>query len=209
MVGPIIDINSKTMISPFFVPYVKSEKAAGATLETYDKKSYVLIDGYPVNGGIAPALPHSFNMPGPNGPVYSVPLPTLGFNPAADADLLAAAMKGTGTRDKVVVKVIGNRTRQERFAIAAKYKEKYGKELDKELARETSGNYRELLLALFKPLDVLLAELVHGAVAGLGTRDSQLIDVVTQFTGPELAMAKDAYARLYKKQMSKIGRAHA
>lgn len=202
MVGPMIDINSKTMIFPFFVPYVKSEKVQGATLESHDKKSYVNIDGFPENGGMAPPLLGSFNMPSPNGPIYSVPLPTLGFNPNADVDLLAAAMKGAGTRDKVVIKVVGNRTRHERLIIAAKYKEKFGKDLDKELARETSGNYRDLLLALFKPLDVLLAEIVHGAVVGIGTRDSQLIDIVTQFTGPEMKTLKDTYLRMYKKQMS-------
>lgn len=201
-IGPVVDANSKTMVQPFFIPYVKSEKSPGSTMDSYDKKSYVNIDGYPVSGGIAPALIGSFNMPSPNGPVYSVPLPTLGFNPAADAETLKKAMAGVGTNDKVVISIIGNRTRAERLAIAAKFKETTGKDLVKELSKETSGNYCALLNALFKPLDVLLAEIAHNAVAGLGTNDSQLIDVVTQFTGPEMKMLKDTYQRMYKKQLS-------
>lgn len=171
-------------------------------MESHNKKSYVNVDKYPINGGIAPALIGSYNMPSATGPIYSVPLPTIGFNPVADANALSAAMKGAGTRDRVIISIVANRTRQERLIIAGKFREMFGKELIKELSNETSGNYRDLLLALFKPIEVLLAELVHDAVAIIGTKDMQLIDVITQFAGPDMKPIKEAYQRLFKKEMS-------
>lgn len=169
-------------------------------MQSCEPTSYVDIDGYPVNGGVAPPLLGGYN--GTVDGTYSIPLPTPGFDPAADVETLVAAMKGVGTRDRAVVKVVGNRTRAERLAIAAKYKEMHGKDLVKELIKETSGNYQHLIVALFKPLDVLLAEIAHSAMAGLGTNDAKLIDVITQFSGPDMAALKEAYQRLYKKSLA-------
>lgn len=171
-----------------------------------DTSNYPIQGGYvpPPPGGVCPPLPgEPPRSDYPPGFLYGELPPNKGFNPNADVDRLHRAMKGLGTDDSELVDIFGTRTRRERVIIAETYRTKYGIELSQAIKSETSGDYRDLLLMLLKPLDVLLAELVHDAVHGAGTRDLQLIDIITQFVGPEMEMMKSAYQRLYGKPLSK------
>ena len=67
-----------------------------------------------------------------------------------DTDLLYKAMKGIGTNDEILIEVISFRPIERLNQIKEKFKEKYGKELIPEIKSETSGDYRDTLIALFE-----------------------------------------------------------
>ena len=67
-----------------------------------------------------------------------------------DAYCLHGAMKGLGTKEGVLSEIIGSRTPQELQAIKQVYAANYGETLDSAVAGDTSGDYRQLLLALLQ-----------------------------------------------------------
>jgi len=117
-----------------------------------------------------------------------------------DARRLREAMRGIGTRDSVLIDIIGHRTREQRMMIVAEYRRTIGRDLLKDLESETSGNYRRVLLLLMKPRDEMLAELLHDAMQGAGTNDLVLIDIMTQFPY-ELQGVAVMYQRKYGKSL--------
>jgi len=119
-------------------------------------------------------------------------------SPADDARRLREAMKGIGTNDSVLIDIIGHRSREQRMMIVAEYKNVIGRDLLKDLEAETSGHYREVLLYLMKPRAEVLADLLHRSMAGAGTNDALLIDLLTQFPY-ELPAAAATYQAMFKK----------
>jgi annexin A7/11 len=115
-------------------------------------------------------------------PVYPYP----NVNPAEDAKHLRDAMKGVGTDEKVLIKIICNRSRQQLQAIEAAFKAQYHKELKKELKSETSGWFRKVLLYRFKNQGDLKKRALLKAVKGVGTNERRLIDILAFSPNAEL-----------------------
>ena len=69
-----------------------------------------------------------------------------------DAKLLEETMKGLGTQDdKLRYRVIRAHWNAKRFsAVKQAYQERYGKELDKRIDGDTSGNCREVLQLIYQ-----------------------------------------------------------
>ncbi|KEH26755.1 putative annexin [Medicago truncatula] len=67
------------------------------------------------------------------------------------AKVLYKAMKGMGTNDSTLIRVIVTRTEIDMQYIKAEYAKKYKKTLNDAVHSETSGNYRDFLLALLGP----------------------------------------------------------
>ena len=67
-----------------------------------------------------------------------------------DADELRAAMKGMGTNEDTLIEIIASRPPHVLKAIIAKFKEKYNRDLEKDVKSETSGTLRKLLIALLQ-----------------------------------------------------------
>jgi len=126
-----------------------------------------------------------------------------GYNPSEDARRLKEAMRGIGTHDSVLIDIIAHRNRQQRQMITAEYNRTMGGDLLKDLASETSGNYRSVLLKLMKPRDEMLAELLHEATDRAGTNDGVVIDIMTQFPY-ELPAVATAFQRMYGKPLETV-----
>ncbi|KAK9278035.1 hypothetical protein L1049_027592 [Liquidambar formosana] len=67
------------------------------------------------------------------------------------AKVLHKAMKGLGTDDSTLVRVIVSRTEIDMQYIKAEYQKKYRKKLNDAVQSETSGHYRTFLLSLLGP----------------------------------------------------------
>ncbi|CAI8595072.1 unnamed protein product [Vicia faba] len=67
------------------------------------------------------------------------------------AKVLHKAMKGMGTNDDTLIRVIVSRTEIDMQYIKAEYAKKYKKTLNDAIHSETSGNYRVFLVALLGP----------------------------------------------------------
>jgi len=117
-------------------------------------------------------------------------LPAVVFpnvNPDDDAKNLRDAMKGAGTDEKVLIKIIFNRSRQQLAAIAQAFENKYHKNLRKEIKSETSGWFKKLLVYRFKtPYDLKKRTIVK-AVKGAGTNERLLIDCLAFSPNAEMA----------------------
>ncbi|KAI9531733.1 hypothetical protein NQZ68_038469 [Dissostichus eleginoides] len=65
-----------------------------------------------------------------------------------DASELKASMKGLGTDEETLIEMVCSRNNEELLEIKRVYREMFKKELDKEVAGDTSGDFAKLLLAL-------------------------------------------------------------
>ncbi|XP_029465352.1 annexin A11 isoform X2 [Rhinatrema bivittatum] len=68
--------------------------------------------------------------------------------PAFFAERLNKAMRGAGTKDKTLIRILVSRSEVDLMNIRAEYKTMYGKSLYTDITGDTSGDYRKILLKL-------------------------------------------------------------
>ncbi|XP_022208728.2 annexin B11 isoform X2 [Drosophila obscura] len=124
-------------------------------------------------------------------------LPAQGFDPVKDAHDLRKAMKGFGTDENALINIICRRTNEQRQEIQRQYKTHFGKDLIEDIKSETSGNFEKLLVGLLRPIvDYYCAEL-NDAMAGIGTDEEVLIEILCTLSNMEIYTIKNQYLRLY------------
>lgn len=125
------------------------------------------------------------------------------FNPEKDSQKLRKAMKGLGTNEAEITRILGNRDNPQRQEIMKTYKTLLGRDLVKDLDSENSGSYLETLRALMMtPLEYDVVS-YRNAIKGLGTDESTLIELLTTKSTAEIAQAKEAYAAKYGRDLEK------
>ncbi|XP_078386641.1 annexin A7-like [Cetorhinus maximus] len=65
-----------------------------------------------------------------------------------DAWSLRKAMEGAGTQDRVLIEILCTRNNQEIRDIVRCYKEELGRDLEKDLKKDTSGHFKRLLISM-------------------------------------------------------------
>jgi len=130
--------------------------------------------------------------------------PAVPFDPKLDAERLCNAMKGLMTTDKkMILNILCHRTNAQRLQIASNYKTMYGKDLIKDLDSALSGHFEQVICGLmFPPADFDAYEL-HHAMAGLGTDEHAIIEILASRTPAQIRCIKEAYNRLYGKHLEK------
>ncbi|XP_005152760.1 annexin A11 [Melopsittacus undulatus] len=68
--------------------------------------------------------------------------------PAFFAERLQKAMKGAGTKDRTLIRIMVSRSEVDLLDIRAEYKRMYGRSLYADITGDTSGDYRKILLKL-------------------------------------------------------------
>lgn len=117
------------------------------------------------------------------------------FNAVADAHALRKAMKGWGTDEDALINVLCRRTNAQRLEIEKQYKTNFGKDLLEDLKSETSGNFEKLLVALMMPIVDFYVKELHDAMAGIGTDEDVLIEIMCSLSNYEINVIKQAYER--------------
>ena len=94
------------------------------------------------------------------------------------AQILRRAMKGLGTDEMAIIRVIATHGWRERAAIAESFCAQYGMTLDRELSKELSFNLKKLIKGAFTDRYVYWAQKIDDAIRGAGTDDKRLIQLV-------------------------------
>lgn len=128
-----------------------------------------------------------------------VPLPD--FDKDADAAALRKAMKGFGTDEKAIIKVLTSRTNSQRQEIEHYYKTAYGKDLVTDLKKELSGDFEDLVMVLMEPYSQYDARFLRKAMEGVGTDESTIIEIICSRSNAQLAAIKDAYKKEFQRDL--------
>jgi len=98
-------------------------------------------------------------------------------------------MKGMGTNEKAIIDTVGCRTAADMQLIKRQFAALFQRDLVKDFTDETSGKFRDVLLAICHDPAELDAKLVRQAVKGLGTDEDLLSEIICTRTPTELKAA--------------------
>jgi len=110
-------------------------------------------------------------------------------------------MKGLGTNEKMLIDNIGDKTPGDMKLIIASYKSQYNLDFVTDIKSECGGKFLDVLLALCNDPADWDAQLIRGAVAGMGTDESLLSEVLCTRSPAELKAAAASYQRLFSRNM--------
>ncbi|EAU38136.1 conserved hypothetical protein [Aspergillus terreus NIH2624] len=159
----------------------------------------------PYGGPAAPYPPQNFQ----GGPSASPP--SRGYIPGQvapgdfrrEADALRKAMKGFGTDEKALIQVLAPLDPLQMAAVRSTYANHINRDLYKDVKSETSGYFRQGLLAIIDgPLMHDVAS-VRDAVEGVGTKEWLLNDVLLGRSNADLSAIMAAYEATYRRSLKK------
>ncbi|XP_049804185.1 annexin B10 isoform X1 [Schistocerca nitens] len=128
--------------------------------------------------------------------------PATDFNAAEDGATLRAAMKGLGTDEQAIIDILTQRSNDQRQQIAKFFTEEYGRDLIEDLKSELGGHFEDVIVALVVPHFDYLAKQLHKAMAGLGTDEETLVEILCSKTNEEVKKIVEAYERLYDRPLA-------
>jgi len=114
-------------------------------------------------------------------------------DPNSDAKALHTAMKGAGTDEKTLIRIICNRSREQLTQIAGAFQANHNRDLRAEIKKETSGNFRKLLIKRFDAPPLLKAKALKSAMKGAGTNEGRLIDILAFASNAEIPMLRSLF----------------
>jgi hypothetical protein len=118
-----------------------------------------------------------------------------------DVEVLRKAMEGWGTDEATLIKIIANRTNQQRQAIKAQYKATYGRDLIEDLKKETHGKLEDAFVALFTEPIEYDADTLRDAMKGAGTNEDTLIEIITSRSPQQINAIKACYQKKYQRDL--------
>ncbi|KAK4544677.1 hypothetical protein LTR36_003926 [Oleoguttula mirabilis] len=117
------------------------------------------------------------------------------------ADELRSAMKGFGTDEKALARVLGSLGPLEINSVKAAFQARHRRDLIKDVHSETSGNFRDGLEAILRgPLDQDCHAL-HESISGLGTKESAMNDVLLSRSNADMNAIKQHYNHKYRRTL--------
>ncbi|KAL4921411.1 hypothetical protein BDW62DRAFT_128667 [Aspergillus aurantiobrunneus] len=120
-----------------------------------------------------------------------------------EADALRKAMKGFGTDEKALIQVLSKLEPEQAAAVRATYTSHINRDLHADVKSETSGYFRQALLAI---IDGPLAHdtaLAREAVQGIGTKEWLLNDVLLGRSNADLNAIKASYERTFHRSIER------
>jgi hypothetical protein len=125
-----------------------------------------------------------------------------------DAKLIKSSVKGLGTNDAQLIEAICTRNNGELRAMKAAYQRLYHVDVERDVADDTSGDYKNLLLAVLKadrpetqPINIEEAKkdaqrLYHAGEGKMGTDEKTFIEILTQRSLPQLHTIANCYSSI-------------
>ena len=123
------------------------------------------------------------------------------YNPAQDAEAIKNSIKGLRTDEDTIIKILANRTNDQRQSIKQYYMQKYSQDLIYVLKKALHGKFEDAVVALFDTPFELDCKALNTAMKGLGSRDETLIEIIATRPNYRLAQDKALYNQLYGKDL--------
>jgi annexin A7/11 len=120
---------------------------------------------------------------------------------SSDAEAIRNAMKGFGTDEEALIKIVANRTNAQRQKIKEEYKTAYGRDLISDLKSELRGKLEDAMVALFTEPIEYDCDSLKNAMKGAGTDEDSIIEIITSRPNWMLKKIKDKYKEKYKKDL--------
>ncbi|KGL74115.1 Annexin A5, partial [Tinamus guttatus] len=120
------------------------------------------------------------------------------FDARADAEALRKAMKGMGTDEETILKILTSRNNNQRQEIASAFKTLFGRDLVDDLKSELSGKFETLMVSLMRPTYIFDAHALKHAIKGAGTNEKVLIEILASRTPAEVRNIKQVYLQEYE-----------
>jgi len=122
-------------------------------------------------------------------------------DPKKAATALYDAMKGFGTNEKKIIETLVGLDNDTIQKVREEFSNQYHKDLIKEIKSETSGHFERALVALLQTPVEYDAWLIHDAIQGLGTNDSQLIEVLVTRHPDHLKKVSTFFQKTYDQSL--------
>ncbi|OCT53628.1 Annexin A11 [Cladophialophora carrionii] len=150
--------------------------------------------------------PGQYNQYGGSPPFAPPAQPSPGYIPGAaaqgdasrDADALRAAMKGFGTDEAALIRILSKPDPLQMALLRNTYNQRHRRDLEKDIKSETSKYFRDTLVALVQGPLMHDVHSVHEAIKGLGTKESVLNDVLLGRSNADLRAIKAAYQQTFR-----------
>ncbi|XP_044724731.1 annexin domain-containing protein [Hirsutella rhossiliensis] len=158
--------------------------------------------------GAPPPQHYGHHSPHYGAPAQPTP-PTLGYgapqiiqwDASGDAQALRSAMKGFGTDEKALIRVLSNKDPLQIDLLRNTFDRNFRRSLIKDIKSETSSWFEKALVQLAR--GPLLAD-VHGlydAMAGPGTKEVVLNDILLSRSNADMKAIKSAYKQTFHKSL--------
>ena len=120
---------------------------------------------------------------------------------SAQADACRKAMKGIGTDESTLIRVLAHLSPLEVPALKQTFQQRHGRSLEHDVEKEVSGHFEMCLLSILRgPLqnDVWC---LNKAIRGAGTKEELLDEVLIGRSNADIRAIKEAYQRTYHRPL--------
>lgn len=107
-------------------------------------------------------------------------------------------MKGLGTNEAALIQVLSKPDPLQINLLKNTYNQRFGRNLEKDIWSETSKHFREGLMAIVRGPLLQDVHNVHESIAGIGTKESLLNEVLLGRSNADIRAIKHAYQLQYK-----------
>ncbi|KAF2897860.1 hypothetical protein ILUMI_08311 [Ignelater luminosus] len=122
---------------------------------------------------------------------------TGSFNPEIDAENLKHALDASVPDGKAIIETLTSRSSAQRLEVATAYQNLYKKDLKEEFKSKLSADFGSLLVAIITSSPEYYAKELHRAMAGTGTDNECLMEILTTLSNQELEKVRKVYQELY------------
>lgn len=128
--------------------------------------------------------------------------PVSPFNASSDSQALRDAMRGFGTDEQTIIDILTARSNLQRQQIKSNYESEFERDLIDDLKSELGGKFEDVIVALMMPPVDYLCKHLHKAMAGVGTDEPTLVEILCTKTNEEMQEIVKAYEAKYDRPLA-------
>ena len=125
----------------------------------------------------------------------------MSVNIEQDAADLRKAMKGMGTDEDAIIKIVANRTNAQSQKIKESYNKQFNRDIIKDLKSELRGKLEDIVIALFQTPVEYDCDQLKKAMKGSGTDESTLIEIIATRPNSYIQQMHKQYREMFGKEL--------